>query len=79
MKCIAVIREVSNYIDGDLDAALRLEIERHLEICKNCLLVVNQTKLTIEIYCAEEAAELPGEMKTRLREALQRKFGESRS
>ena len=79
MNCQGVIREISNYIDGDLDAAAKIELEQHLELCEDCLLVVNQTKLTIEVFCDEEAVELPTDVKSRLHEALRRKIGESKS
>ena len=74
MNCNRVILEISNYIDGDLDAALKLEIEQHLESCGECMLVVSQTKLTIEIFCDSQHVELPPGVKTRLHEMLQRKI-----
>lgn len=74
MNCNRVILEISNYIDGDLDAPLKVEIEQHLEHCGDCMLVVSQTKLTIEIFCDSQHVELPPDVKIRLHEALQRKI-----
>ena len=78
MNCQGVIREISNYIDGDLDLAVKQELERHLEDCEECKLVVDQTKLAVNVFCDSKAVELPGEVKSRLHEALRRKLGEKR-
>lgn len=74
MNCENVVRELSNFIDGDLDAALKRELESHLKGCAGCRLVVNQTKKTIEIFCDSELVELPDDVSTRLHEALRRKL-----
>jgi anti-sigma factor RsiW len=79
LNCDAVIREVSNYIDGELALSERRELERHLEHCEECNLVVNQTRLTVEIFCDSQPAELPPDVKSRLHEALRRKIQEARS
>ncbi len=74
MNCKGVVREISNYIDGDLDVLVRQELERHLEHCEDCKMVVDQTKLTVEIFCDSKPVELPGDVKARLHEALRRKI-----
>jgi predicted anti-sigma-YlaC factor YlaD len=74
LNCNRVILEISNYIDGDLDAVMKLEIEQHLQNCGECMLVINQTKLTVEIFCDSQQVELPQDVRTRLHEALQRKI-----
>ncbi len=78
MNCKGVIREISNYIDGDLDAAMKQELERHLDHCEDCAMVVNQTKMTVEIFCDSQPVELPTDVRSRLHEALQRKLREPR-
>ena len=75
MNCNSVIRELSNYIDGELEPAVRQELEQHLEHCEECKIVVDQTKLTVEIFCDSELVELPSDVKSRLHEALRRKIG----
>jgi anti-sigma factor RsiW len=78
LNCRAVISEISNYLDGELPAAARQELERHLKECKECALVVSQTKATVELYCDAEIVELPEEVKMRLHRALRNKLGASR-
>lgn len=74
MNCKSVIREISNYIDGDLDAATKQEFERHLDHCEDCAMVVNQTKMTVDVFCDSELVELPVEVRSRLHEGLRRKM-----
>jgi anti-sigma factor RsiW len=78
LNCKGVIREISNYIDGDLDAKMKQELERHLDHCEDCALVVNQTKMTVEVFCDSQPVELPTDVRSRLHEALQRKLREPR-
>ena len=76
MNCKGVIREISNYIDGDLDLTMKQELERHLEHCEDCQMVVDQTRLTVEVFCDSQPVELPGDVKSRLHDALRRKLHE---
>ena len=76
MNCKGVIRELSNYIDGDLDPAIRLELERHLEHCEDCSMIVDQTKKTIQLYCGSEPVALPNDLRERLHAVLHQKGGQ---
>jgi hypothetical protein len=64
LNCQGVIREISNYLDGEMDAALKQEIA----------MIVNQTKMTVELFCYSEAVELPTDVRSRLHEALHHKL-----
>ena len=74
MNCKGVIRELNNYLDGELSAALKRDLEEHLDDCIDCKLIVNQTKLSIDIVCDCGPVELPTEVRARLHEALRRKM-----
>jgi anti-sigma factor RsiW len=76
LNCDAVVRELSNYLDGELELGVKQELEQHLEHCGDCKMVVDQTKLTVDIFCDSEPVELPVDVKSRLHEALRRKFSE---
>jgi anti-sigma factor RsiW len=77
LNCENVIHELSDFIDGDLDAAMKREIESHLQGCKECQLAIDQTKKTIEIFCDSELVELPNDVRNRLHEAVRRKLNEA--
>lgn len=75
MNCEGVTRELSNYIDGEVDAALRQELEQHLGGCSHCTVVLNQVKMTVELFCDCEPVDLPTDVRSRLYAALQNKLG----
>ena len=75
MNCKGVIRELSNYIDGELEPAIKEELERHLSHCEDCTMILDQTKKSIEILCDSQPIPLPADLHHRLRAALQQKIG----
>lgn len=75
MNCKGVIRELSNYIDGDLDPTVKQELEHHLEHCEDCTMIVDQTKKSIEILCDSRPVELTPDVRSRLHAALREKTG----
>lgn len=74
MNCAGVIRRVSSYIDGDLEATIVEEIELHLKTCRDCLILVQQTRLTVKLYYDSDLVDYPVEVQARLHETLRRKI-----
>lgn len=74
MNCKAIISELADYLDEALDPILRASIEEHLGKCKDCRIVVDTTKRTIEIFCNSEPAPLPLTIRQRLHEALAKRL-----
>ena len=74
MNCRGVIRELSDYLDGELDSSARAELERHLERCEDCRLVVDTTRKTVQIFCNSEPVPLPSEVRDRLHAALEKRL-----
>ena len=74
MNCDAATREMSNYIDGELSAALRQELEVHLHECKHCTVVLKQVEMTVDLFCDAEPVDLPADVRARLYEALRAKL-----
>lgn len=70
MKCSEFLQELTSYLDGQLDARTKAELEDHLSWCHNCYVVCDTTKKTIEIYRDSELYELPEDLRTRLRSAI---------
>ncbi len=58
MKCSDFLQELTNYLDGVLDARTKAELEDHLAWCHNCYVVCDTTKKTIEIYRDSQLYEL---------------------
>ena len=40
-ECRELLKDLSDYVDGDLDETLCLEIEQHMAECDNCRVVVD--------------------------------------
>ncbi|MDR3764721.1 MAG: zf-HC2 domain-containing protein [Acidobacteriota bacterium] len=70
MKCSDFLKELSDYLDNNMDATTKAELEEHLQWCHNCYVVCNTTKSTIEIYRGSELYELPDELRGRLQKAI---------
>jgi anti-sigma factor (TIGR02949 family) len=66
-KCEELLGSLSAYIDGDLAPALCQELEKHLEGCDDCRVVLNTTKRTIElVHSPAEKSDLPADVRERL-------------
>jgi anti-sigma factor RsiW len=66
VKCSEFLHELTDYLDGVIDAPTKSELEEHLAWCHNCYVVCDTTKKTIEIY----RDELPENLETKLRSAI---------
>jgi anti-sigma factor RsiW len=74
VNCKKVILELSTYLDGALDASVRIDLEQHLMRCTDCRLVVDTTRKTIQIFCNSEPVPLPQDVRNRLHTALLERF-----
>lgn len=70
MTCSDFLQELTDYLDGVMDAQTHAELEDHLQWCHNCYVVCNTTKMTIEIYRDSQLYELPEDLRDRLRTAI---------
>jgi hypothetical protein len=69
---------VSSYIDGELESTVVEEIELHLKECRDCTILVQQTRLTVHWYYDSDLVDFPVEVEARLHETLRRKIREER-
>ncbi len=66
VDCDALLSSLSSYIDGDLAPELCREIEKHLEGCTDCQVVLNTTRRTIDLVRDPAGQPLPPEVRERL-------------
>ena len=71
-SCEQVWRDISNYVDGDIDAALRSSIDEHFKTCKRCASVLAGTKNVVALYGDERMLEVPAGFSRRLENRLAR-------
>jgi anti-sigma factor RsiW len=69
-NCEQVWREVSNYLDGEVDPSLRLAIEEHVRGCQRCTAVLAGTKNVIQLYGDERMLEVPLGFSQRLHQRI---------
>jgi anti-sigma factor RsiW len=70
IDCKHVWQHISAYIDGDVDAALRAEIDRHLETCEICSAVLDSTRNVVVLIADGRVFELPAGFSSRLHARL---------
>jgi len=70
VKCKDFLKELNEYLDGNIDVQLKTELEEHLQWCHNCFVVCNTTRKTIEIYRDNEVYPLPDPIRDRLQQAI---------
>ena len=79
MKCTEFLKELTDYLDGTISVTVREELEEHLHWCRECHVVLNTTKKTIQIYRDNQIYELPETLRTKLHEAILSKCKHSKS
>ena len=70
MLCKEMLGSLSDYIDGDLEAELCAEIDRHVASCDHCSIVVDTLRRTVTLYHHHVHEPLPEDVKLRLLQAL---------
>jgi anti-sigma factor RsiW len=71
-----VWRELSNYIDGQVDPELRLRMEEHLKGCKHCSAILDGANNVIRLVADGRTFDLPDGFSDRLRNRLERELPE---
>jgi predicted anti-sigma-YlaC factor YlaD len=69
-ECRALLMEFSDYLDGTAPEDLCIEIERHMDGCRNCRIVVDSLRRTVSLYRRMPRAEMPEDMCERLYKTL---------
>jgi Putative zinc-finger len=59
VNCEEVWREVSNYLDGEVEPGLRLAFEEHVRGCQRCAAVLDGTRNVLQLYGDERMLEVP--------------------
>ena len=70
VSCREVLREISNYLENDLDAGLRAMLERHFSECRHCTAVLDGARNVVLLSGDERTFALPAGFSLRLKERL---------
>jgi hypothetical protein len=71
LKCEDIWREVSNYVDDDIDSSLKTAMDQHFATCPKCRAVLAGTCNVVQIYGDEHAFKLPADFYPQLHRRLE--------
>jgi len=71
IRCEEVWLEISDYLEGEVDPALRASMEEHLRGCKHCTAVLDGTRNVVQLYGDERMMEVPLGFSHRLHRRLE--------
>jgi len=78
VSCEEVWREISNYLEGEVNPSLRAAMEEHFRACKHCTAVLDGTRNVIQLYGDERMVEVPLGFSYRLHRRLEESVSGSR-
>jgi hypothetical protein len=78
VNCEEVWREISNYLEGEVDAKLRSAMEEHIRGCQRCTSVLDGTRNVVQLYGDERMVEVPLGFSHRLHRRLEETMPGSR-
>ena len=70
VNCEQMLHEISNYMDGEVDPALRSAIDEHLKGCKHCTSLLEGMRNVTQLYGDERMIEVPAGFGRRLERRL---------
>lgn len=71
IRCREIVDFLSDYIDGDLERAVRDEFDKHLNGCSNCRHGLDTMRRTVSLYGRLDVGEIPDDLKERLKTFLE--------
>lgn len=66
ISCLEVCREISNYIDKEIDADLRSRMEAHFKVCAHCTAILDGTRNVVKLVTDGVEFDLPEGFSKRL-------------
>jgi anti-sigma factor RsiW len=75
IPCEQVVREISNYLDGEITAELRERMDRHFRGCHRCSAVLSGTRNVVALIGDERSFTVPPGFGERLYSRLRANLG----
>jgi hypothetical protein len=70
VTCSEFLAQLDDLIDNNVSVPMRASLEEHLCTCEHCVITLNTTRKTIEIYRKHEIYVLPNDLRERLQKAI---------
>lgn len=74
LTCKDFLKELNDYLDEQVDPAMRQELERHINECPNCWVIMDTSKKTIQVYKGMEPQAVPDNVQQKLLAAVQKRM-----
>ena len=71
VTCKDFLRELSDFLDENVDPEVRRDLERHISECPNYWVICDTTKKTIQVYKGMDPEVLPQQVHDRLVQILE--------
>lgn len=59
ISCADFMAEIGNYLEGEVAAEVRAQLEQHLAHCQTCTVLVDSTRKTLKIMTDTSTFDLP--------------------
>ncbi len=73
ISCLEVWREISNYVDGEVDPELRARMEAHFKVCAHCKAIVDGTQNVVKLVADGVEYQVPEGFSRRLYDRIKAK------
>jgi hypothetical protein len=70
MTCTEFLALLDDMIDDSVPAEMRAELQQHMGCCDHCVVTLDTTRKTIEIYRSHQIYDLPPGLRERLHAAI---------
>ena len=74
LTCKDFLKELTDFLDENLDAEVRVKLEKHMSECPNCWVIADTTRRTIQVFKGYDAYPIPKDVEDRLMRALEKKM-----
>ena len=79
ITCKDFLKELNDYLDELVDPETKKHWQSHVDECPNCFVIVDTTRKTMQVYKGMHEQEVPGDVKSRLMQALEKKMAARKS
>ena len=76
ISCVEVWRDISDYVDNDLDRDTKARLEYHFEHCKDCKAVLDGMRNLVALVGDDQVFEFNEGINDRLTKALSRRIAD---
>jgi anti-sigma factor (TIGR02949 family) len=74
LTCKEFLHELNEFLDESVSSETRAELQRHVNECPNCFVIVDTTRKTLKVFKGVTEKAIPPDVHSRLMKALEKKM-----